>query len=779
MAPTMSPTHKPTESPTEYPTGAPTESPTEAPTEYPTGAPTMSPTHKPTESPTEYPTGAPTDSPTGKPTEYPTGAPTMSPTEAPTGGVCANVLTEDNLVKTVTKVKSSYKVIATLSLDQVVCSSDSNVMQLGCKPNPILTVTAVECTSQLKFEFFLENGSSQTCTPSESLDLGVEYEININVEDDVATVKYGNTEVCSMNLDDSSMTGDDVCLYASAPDMTPAYACSISVDVAVTPLTTCFYCDEKTMQQKICRNSNELVEFGDCQNCCTADSTIINPIDDQECRTLEMEQPYCDVNDKDYGSKCNMLKNKNGMLTFEFIYDDVFDKVCCKSCTCYGDPECISFAGQEDKWILCDARDNSCKPKEDRCSLELDHTGKPCVWDTARADALRFAADIGAIGSPCQPDWDNSENIAEMTMYETGDFSARITMGERGVIEDLYLDTAAGKYTLDADRCFEDDRMAAWITREGAPVESALLLRTTDGPGPDERTWEITDPVSRIFVHAVCIERISKAGNGKYQGYRMNIRNLVETDEERTGEGFCVEGVIDTGPSTTVSSDAIYDTCRQGMDDAHLLCKRLWNPSCTPSQIPLGVTRWCENANVYPDDPNRIEKCKSFIGTSANKWAQLFCDSVSSQRGPLSPAQWRKQCVSRIDNDGPDAVINDIGQGTYVVSGTQFCGSNENDYAPRTPGSGQCTPGVSIEYMDTNGEWHEALFVPNSNPPCEGILELSAKKHYELFTRPMRVKQCNINPLQCAIDAACLPNTGITIKYLYSQDQSVCPTDSR
>mmetsp|Transcript_4450 Transcript_4450/g.8414 ORF Transcript_4450/g.8414 Transcript_4450/m.8414 type:complete len:376 (+) Transcript_4450:146-1273(+) len=371
-----------------------------------------------------------------------------------------------------------------------------------------------------------------------------------------------------------------------------------------------------------------------------------------------------------------------------------------------------------------------------------------------------------------------------MTMYNVENFEARLSMGERGVIETLEITLEDGTYTLVADECFEGNTYtSAWETSDGAkPLDQALNIKMIPGPGKRERTMEITDPVSSIFIRAVCIKHTSS--NGKVTSFRMNINNLVETDGERAKaaadvatSGYCAQknAVIDTLRSDRSNSDEIYGVCLMNLADAHLLCKQLWNPSCTHGQVALGVERWCQAANVYPNDPNRVKKCISYIGTNAQRWEKLYCEAISSQRpNSMSPATWKKVCMADLETDGYVKYVNDHTKGTLPDSGTPYCANSVKMYGTQKDA---CVPGVKVETKNSRGQWEEEFFIPTNLPPCNGTLEISASTHYNFFTRPIRFTQCEVDANKCSIDLGCLPLYELDMSYQFTYDNDfVCPT---
>jgi len=737
------------------------------------------PTPEPTLNPTSEPTTSPTKSPTPKPTPEPTPSPVPTPEcnyRIFPGGQPGDK--EVNIEDDFTTVLVDLSVL----LVQEVCNAgaDANLFQIGCEGSPLMKLNVKDCTNELELVVYDTDGNAHVCDNTKPAELPFNVEeqtVSILMRKSGAvTLIVNGAEVCRMSVA-SPAVGQELCVYTSAPDMPAANACLEIADISTAGPDECYACfATEDNQHKICEDESNGETMGTCESCCLEQDYMVS--DEARCRHLEMIEPFCDVEDNTESKICKKLKDKGGSMTIRLNIQDDDDTRCCKQCTCFGDPECQAFDKSHSKWILCDARGEDCWVDATICGNELDHAGNVCKWNQTVADALTKRADIGAIGSPCTADFETSGD-AWMTMYSADEFMARISMGERGVIETLEVTTDKGMYTLVADICWDKtDPADAFVVKAGSSdINDALELSLEEGPGMDERTFEIVDVTSKMFIRAVCIRRVSSTG--EYTSYRLNINNLVEPDVLRQGDGFCTgaPAKIDTGKSTTDNTDKIYEKCQQGLQDIHLLCKELWIPSCTMEQVSDGISSWCASANVYPDDPDRVQRCINYIGTNARRWEELYCVAISSLRADsVSKSQWVDMCTTRLQTEFYRDAIAAYGTlGTVSSHGITLCGDSASDYAARTAYDA-CTPGIAVEYQNSNGVWVESFFIPATLPPCNGELKITTGDHFELFTRPIRFTQCEVDTAQCPIDIACLPSWGFEVAMSFDVHSSVCPT---
>jgi len=562
---------------------------------------------------------------------------------------------------------------------------------------------------------------------------------------------------------------------------------------------SCYNCElfEEGVKPKVCDFGDDFKPLGNCSQCCEPDIGENPPVAEQgRCRNQRTLHPYCDESEEP--DRCDLLK-ESGMLEFKINYlpPDTKPENCCLECSAYGDPELTSFKSdglQElDAYIICDGRRKGrrqrCPITENTCEEELDHEGRTCFFNQTKADLIgNTYSNIGAIGSPCEINFLSSKAVMNLYTVTTGDqYELNVTLGERAVIDDVKIVTSSGTFVLDAERCFGDP-MLAW----DGDVFSAFEMIEFDtedqlaNPRGAERGWKLTDPETGIFVGLTCIKMIALDGPPESEGivgYRINVNSIIESDDMRglNGTGYCPTGIIDfqKGTVTDTSDGSVFDECTwQRWPQALTLCKALLNPGCTIRQVPKKVKKWCKTANVMNDEANPADACKDTILAGANleeigaNWAVQYCMAISNNRPDThSLDQWMIQCLGEINENtfGIDAQIQMFGRGERNSANT--CQENpmyglQDDV---------CERGIFVEYEQSEGVWVEAFFVPYTQLPCDGIVKVSASDFEELFTNPIRFRQCQqVAGNGCALDATCLPAQGYSIEYKFSQAEEVC-----
>ncbi|CAK9026336.1 Uncharacterized protein SCF082_LOCUS17454 [Durusdinium trenchii] len=575
------------------------------------------------------------------------------------------------------------------------------------------------------------------------------------------------------------------CLLDKECQPTPGFEVRVKYDAQTceSQRPDCLTCKESSERpQRICE-SPSTQEAGSCETCC--EQSTLTPGENQ-CRDIRIATPYCDINNPEEEEKCESLKNKNGKLELTFTVDEeAYTMTCCKECSCFGDPFCKSFSGANEKWIICDGRNDNCKVKEDVCLTQKDHAGKTCVYDHDLSNQIgSHRASIGAYGSPCQPAW-NTSGPATMEMYGAESFKISLGLGERAVITEMFVKSGDLKYTIHADKCFDDDaENAMWEQTAGASTppgdEFDMHLDSADGFG--ERMLTFTHKDTNIVVSSVCLR--SEAHDGHVGGYRFNV-DVFETDIEGridTGTGFCASDKIEEMKDAT--HNPVVDVCNENSADANLLCKALGGGTCVGNnQVKHKMKTWCADAAHRLQTMN-ANQCKNYITVSdqklgAARWEEMYCEATYNKAAPGETLpKWKEQCISKLQNTGYTNTVLQMGDGTEPLA-ADSCGKTAGDYAPRTDKQ-KCELGVEIQYQDTNGDWQEVLFVPRSKPLCDDTLTIPASKdkYFPLFTRPIRFWQCDLATDECPFmgneRAYCAAKAGYSVKYEFSQDASVC-----
>jgi len=560
----------------------------------------------------------------------------------------------------------------------------------------------------------------------------------------------------------------------------------------------CFeqYCalDSMTARQpqEICEEvPDDLFPIGQCDSCCVEDgifSDVVIPGNEPECREIRTQSPYCDV-EKLGAAFCQKLETDQGEGTVKLRLElNETEPQCCLSCSAFGDPLIRSFAGAKNKWILCDGRNSGCAIKKSVCKKQKDHMGNPCLWNKKiNKKYKQFRGNVGAYGSPCQPDFAKSGD-ADLLMYEQEGFRITVTNGERGVITHFRIDLPVGTYDFNADKCFRTDPLAPWSAREGSfPIEAALQLGFSETSRENEHQHTVVDPVTEVFVKVVCVRRVSQTGD--VGGFRLNIEALIVSDPEIifSGDtsGFCVDGSINTGLSTINSHG---DHCQENAQSIQEFCRAVSSPTCNVKNARENANAWCTKANLFPTDLNHVQQCRDFIGTQdsnnhrvLNRWVEIWCVAVAPRRDiGQSVAQWVDFCKSRAQNEGFEQVVEMLGDGSMVSAAfgpNQYCATSLSEYGLSSEAD-PCVPGIRLEVETSPQVWEEVAFIPKNFVFCGDEMEVSAKDFPQLFTHPFRFIDCKLNRDECPPEsneeAYCAPAQGFSVWYKFSQPASVC-----
>lgn len=164
--------------------------------------------------------------------------------------------------------------------------------------------------------------------------------------------------------------------------------------------------------------------------------------------------PICDSGD---ANQCCDELTSSDQLTVKIAFSgSERDGLCCESCTCYGDPRCISFSGKKESWIPCDARDartaddrNFCLSTRELCESTTDPAGNSCVFfpngDTSQGWSVLQN------GGPCKAVGEGEFSC--LTMYETESFGMCLKQGDRGIIVSAVVTLGSEDYVIDAEEC--------------------------------------------------------------------------------------------------------------------------------------------------------------------------------------------------------------------------------------------------------------------------------------------------------------------------------------
>mmetsp|Transcript_19387 Transcript_19387/g.34540 ORF Transcript_19387/g.34540 Transcript_19387/m.34540 type:complete len:1141 (+) Transcript_19387:140-3562(+) len=591
------------------------------------------------------------------------------------------------------------------------------------------------------------------------------------------------------------------CLTENECKPTPGFTSSITFDSPpCAQAVGCLVCSkENNLPQKLCgSNPDTATTDGSCDECCVQDA-LLEDSNEELCRELSSLDAFCDP-DSD-GDLCDNLEQYDTELELHLTFEETTTTSCCQQCSCWGDPLCNSFDDVLSKWILCDSRaQGNCKLSEDVCLTQKDHKGNECKWNTDIAKKVKAKrSDVALYGSPCQADWEQS-GTASMLMYKvegtstTAGLEVNLEMGERGVIETVeFIKDGVDTFRLEAGICrsatakFPEKGFNIHLDNDSSPMTPTkgtlsgrnINVEVTDGPGEDETTVALSFADVGVHVHVVCIEVIE---DGKVMKARQNVPNLIDTKDRADGtqSGTCFNSEIDTQDATTDVTELVYADCAEGLDEIHLMCKAVAEQSCTASEVPHFIEQWCETANVYPGQTDRVTKCIADINPSRSDtdaifydWSAVYCHAVENNRPEgQAAADFHRICLSDIANEGITATAAKYGTGSMLDDASAVCGSSASDYASVV---NSCETGVSVETLNPdNGEWEVELFIPARKPPCDGVLRVQPETHPLMFARTIRYRQCNVDLAECSIDVGCLPMNGFDGKFLFTYNDAMC-----
>lgn len=556
----------------------------------------------------------------------------------------------------------------------------------------------------------------------------------------------------------------------------------------------CSICTQNLLASPTVCGSTDEFYVGTCEQCCETNN-YVNGQENATCRYVETLNAFCEQTESQNTQYCKNIQKEsyNTTMTVSFTPPSTgFDSDCCNSCALWGDPFGQSFDGTREKFIICDARDDSCWMQEDICSSLVDHAGNPCIWNETVANEIgSHRGNIGAYGSPCLPDWEKSgEDEVILYSVEEPTFQLSFYTGERSVLTKLLLTTPNGTYTLEPKTCFSDNPADGWTTVSGVDAEDALQLTYTapgeDGYGDLEAVWSVLEPWMGIFFRVTCIA--TEAITSDYVGgYRFNVEHMIDTNINRTtAGGYCETGdLYKYAGSYTNSSNAI--ECEvEDLTAEVRACKAFWTGSCTSEQVDIGISKWCSTAN----QPDSVDDCVSSISKSSSaKTAAAWTKAVCTALLPLKPStdsddDFLLECEDLADTEGYYAIVLNYGSAGERDKVSSYCASSVDEYSTRDDYDA-CTMGVSVQYEGSDG-WTEVFFIPSTLLPCNNQLVIPAyeSKYAPLFLYPVRFEQCDLDNSEdgCLasenVEASCMANFGYNISVSFNYNDLGCSESS-
>lgn len=489
----------------------------------------------------------------------------------------------------------------------------------------------------------------------------------------------------------------------------------------------------------------------------------------EHCRTYEVGQPYCAksvpecLGDTQGIATCDDL-DETDQMTLSLTFKEEEKDSCCRTCTCFGDPECVSFSGAMDLWIPCDARQikgKSCKMYKDTCEGMMGPNGQECAW--VGSGTTSKGVDFPMEGSPCQPVGTPQE--ITMSMFDSGDNKIELGLGERGIIQLVTVRLNGIDAVLDAKKCFSEGGAAAWGLDE---LPSSNWVETVE----DENTliaWSVKDATTKTLLRLVCIRAVTKKGNGLP---RINVQELA-VDNDKDGEGFCSTGVISDKNGDNDLSSEMHETCTQNQTSALQACKFLVEMATPASMIDDCAASYCNRAATGK------QKCEKTLrkSDSDKAWLKAYCESVliAPKYAGTAPSSL-KECMRVVKAEGYGIGTELFGQGYKIEeseSEDDECGSSIAEYAVDEDFA-TCEFGINLQVLRDDGLWITKYFIPKSKPLCDDVITINGAEAPQLFTNAVRIQQCDSKGTnkQCQALSTCDAVFGVDFQISYSSEQA-------
>ena len=443
----------------------------------------------------------------------------------------------------------------------------------------------------------------------------------------------------------------------------------------------------------------------------------------------------------------------------DFMFETSDRSPCCESCTCFGDPNCISFDGTKETWVVCDARTVPSNPKRrafcpitrGQCEQETDPLGQPCVWRPEQENVPLKDWSIKADGSPCAP-----TETTFIRMYQADTFNLNVGQGERGNIIELDLTLGNSAYSLTAANCVNNGPSNSWT---GSPID-ANFQRTEEMYGKNNNNdikWHVYDPETKIGVEIRCTAHLVK---GQLVQARMNIENIYEPDADfrrtrRPLNGFCVNDGLDNpspSPNTLFIQENGYCTRNGPIEDVIIARSVCENQAILANGVGQCYKEFCNQFYIpYYDS---FQECFDVISNTSNPnhWIDGFCGAFTQLEIDFF------ECEQTINEFGWDEAVKiyysrDRPVENCVETFDQLPTSLE-----------ECEPGVLLQYFNEQlQEWVTSKAFSELMPPCNNaVFNVCYDSNPELFDNKIRWIQFR-NTENCLI-GTCQRQDGFAVR---------------
>lgn len=504
-------------------------------------------------------------------------------------------------------------------------------------------------------------------------------------------------------------------------------------------------------------------------SCCSAASIAANSCPknpEPTCRVVQLSTPFGVTVDQ----CCAELA-----LTFQW---STTATDCCRTCSCFGDPHCISFDDKVDNWILCDGRTKNlnavygqniiCPIKKTACESQVDHMGRKCVYTPNGKETA------DANGSPCQS---GSSEPATLVMYSIKDFELLLYLSDRGVIKSIKITNGAETYYTDAASC----------AGSGFPWRDTLENANNSPSDPNwlpytwknnkiqfGRLWKVDGLKTGVEIDIRCVF------NSRGSVPRINIDALADPQNSRPDQaGVCVSGTIDKMQSSADRTKDLNLFCGSIQSEGEAI-EHFCGISFLATKAKC-MKKMCSTFSKTVKDRNTcVSQIMKYQNDANYKdgWHRVWCtyNTLSDPNPDNCDEGVCLQCMyDVIDFGWKEAVAR--WKNYYKGGSSAFTTSSCIPMNALNATLDECQNGITFQYLDTSGLdengdiidcWVDFLSIPEGRNICGGntitLSSLAATRETNFFDKQIRIKQCN-NQATCSNNpdiSQCTPEIGVT-----------------
>jgi len=288
-----------------------------------------------------------------------------------------------------------------------------------------------------------------------------------------------------------------------------------------------------------------------------------------------------------------------------------FQKPCCSTCQCYGDPHCVSFQNQDQVWVVCDDRDSSCNQEKSLC-LANTYGGKSCLWNSNGNYCYRNSNTPTPEMIMYQKIYRNYWNAKDTQNYE---FKMTLTLGVLGAISKVTIQDAGKTYTFGFNsnkKCTTPSEYKMKnniVTINNLPSDVYIQMECYAGKGTNQR-WDIQilrdpwyvypHPSDEVFLGFCPTGNITEA-NGQ-----LGYGQCVNADNALSGYLACNAGTCNSKFCSLYAPVLQFGSQPQTQSEVIASCNNF--VETTNNGLLMGVCSIALANGQYPVDPS---KCMS------------------------------------------------------------------------------------------------------------------------------------------------------------------------